>query len=167
LAERRRRQDRLIGAVTDALAARETARAALETSRACLDDAMAALAELGIGADEVGTLLGVPARELIGETAERRARGVPARVAPAGATGTGAAHVARAGGEDGPVRLWLAMIERGPSPKTHGLDQSRWLLCGGGGDPEHLATWVGYAFDVDCQRCARLLAQQLTEEEFG
>jgi hypothetical protein len=69
--------------------------------------------------------------------------------------------------EGGAVRLWLAMIERGPSPKTHGLDRDGWLLCRGGGDPEHLATWVGYAFDVDCQRCAKLLADELTEDEFG
>jgi hypothetical protein len=76
-------------------------------------------------------------------------------------------RVAYARGGGIPVSVWLAMIERGPSPKTHGLDQDGALLCRGPADPEHLATWVGYAFDVDCQRCARLLHQELTDEEFG
>jgi hypothetical protein len=156
LAERRRLQDRLIDAVMEALAAREAAGAVLATVQATLDEATAALAGFGTTGDEIAALLGVPAHEL---------RTAPTRRSPAAKAHE--AHIARAGGDDLPVRIWLAMIERGPAPRTHGLDDDGGLLCGGPGDPEHLATWTGYPFDVDCQRCARLLARQLTEEEFG
>ena len=161
LAARRREQDRLIDAVADALATRATALAALETSRSSLDEAVAALAEHGVDRDRLAALLGVPAHDLSPE-AGRRPGG-----APATGTETGEVRRADAGEPGGPARLWLAMIERGPAPKTHGLERDGWLLCRGIGDAEHLATWVGYAFDVDCQRCARLLAQQLTDEELG
>jgi hypothetical protein len=167
LTERRRQQDRLIDAVLDALAARRSALAALTRSRTSLDDALVALAERGIGPDELATMLDLPASELSGPALGHRGRGTPTGVQPPTATATGAVNIAFAEGEDNPVRIWLAMIERGSAPKTHGLDQDGWLLCRGTGDPEHLVTWIGYAFDVDCQRCAKLLAQQLTDEEFG
>jgi hypothetical protein len=65
------------------------------------------------------------------------------------------------------VRIWLAMIDRGPAPKTHGLDRDSGLLCRGRADPADLEAWEGYAFDVDCQRCVKLLHEQLTDDEFG
>jgi hypothetical protein len=161
LVERRRQQDRLIDTVMDALAARDAALAALAAVQATLDEATAALAGFGIAGHEIATLLGVPAHELSPVTTGRRTRG------PGAVTAVEEAHIAYAGGDDVPVRIWLAMIERGPAPKTHGLDRDGGLLCGGRGDPEHLATWTGYPFDVDCQRCVKFLVQQLTEDEFG
>jgi hypothetical protein len=165
IAERRRRQDLLIDAVTDALATRETALAAIEASRASLDESIAALAGLGIGREEVATILGIPVHELGSEPRRRSGgSGIAARAEPAP---TVARAAAEGDSEDGAVKLWLGMIERGRSPKTHGIDGDGGLLCRGTGDLEHLTTWTGYAFDVDCQSCAKLLAEQLTEEEFG
>jgi hypothetical protein len=156
LAERRRQQDRLIDAVTEALAARDRAIAAITASQDAIDTAVAALAELGKGGQELARILDVAAPERRG-AAQGHAPGTPSRPAdPA---------IAERG--DGAVRLWLAMIERGPAPKTHGLDRDGGLLCRGKSEPGQLTTWVGYPFDVDCHRCVKLLAGQLTEEEFG
>jgi hypothetical protein len=167
LAARRREQDRLIDAAIAALADRAAALATIDAARASLDDAMAALAAVGIGTDEVVAILGVPAHTLGGDVRRPGRGGAATRGAPTTAAAVEASVAYADGGEGNPVRVWLAMIEKGASPKTHGLDQDGWLLCRGTGDPEHLATWVGYAFDVDCQRCIKLLAQELSEDEFG
>jgi hypothetical protein len=84
LAERRRREDQLIDAVTDALVTREEATVALAAAEASLAEAVAGLGELGIGRDELAAILEVPAEQLGGKT-----RGRPRRtVAPPPDTAT-------------------------------------------------------------------------------
>jgi hypothetical protein len=74
LAERRQREDQLIEAVTNALVTREEATDALAAAEASLADAMAGLADLGIGRDELATILDVPAEQLGGKTRGRPRR---------------------------------------------------------------------------------------------
>jgi hypothetical protein len=162
LAERRRRQDRLIDAVTDALAAREAARTVIASAQAALDEAVTALADLGRGGQELATILGVSVTDL--GDGPRGRTGAPS---PAGSGRPRRADDDGVADDDGAVRIWLAMIERGPAPRTHGLGGDGGLLCHGRVDADELTTWVGYAFDVDCQRCERVLHEHLTDEEFG
>jgi hypothetical protein len=77
LAERRQREDQLIEQVTSALATRAEATEALATAETSLAEAVAGLADLGIGRDELATILDVPAEQLGGKT-----RGRPKKAAP-------------------------------------------------------------------------------------
>jgi hypothetical protein len=93
LAERRQREDQLIDAAAGAVAARDEAQATLAAAEAALTGAIADLADLGIGRDELATLLEVSPEQLGGKT-----RGRPKKVAaePVAANGDGGAPEAAA-----------------------------------------------------------------------
>jgi hypothetical protein len=156
LTARRRLQDRSVDAAARAVAARDDARARMAAAEVALSEAVTGLAGMGLGRDELAALLGLPpgALDLVGP--DTPAAGPP-RVLVAEEDAA----------PEGALRIWLGMYERGSSPRTHALGTTEALLCGRRGDPRHRATWIGYAFDVDCAACARELAGQLTEEQFG
>jgi hypothetical protein len=158
LATRRRQQDRLVVAALAALAARDKARAALEAAEAVIVEATAALTDLGAAGHDIAAIFAIAGQ------APPTSRGAANHAADRPAAPPAPAIAGRG---EGAVRLWLGMIERGPSPRTHGLARGGGLLCGARAEAVGLGTWTGYAFDVDCQRCARVLADALTEEEFG
>lgn len=65
------------------------------------------------------------------------------------------------------MQIYLGMIEKagGRTPKVHAIDEDGWLLCGGKGDRAALTSWIGPAFDVECQKCKKALEAELTEAE--
>jgi hypothetical protein len=156
LTARRRLQDRSLDAAARAVVARDEARARVAAAEAALAEAVTGLTGMGLRRDELAAVLDLPPGALDGQGAGGPAPGPP-RVLVAGDDAA----------PEGALRIWLGMYERGSSSRTHALDTDEALLCGRRGDPRHRATWIGYAFDVDCTSCAKELAAQLTEEQFG
>jgi hypothetical protein len=99
LAERRQREDQLIDAAAAAVAARDEAQAALAAAETALTEAIADLADLGIGRDELATLLEMPAEQLGGKTRGRPKRAAVADAAPANGDGAAGEAAPGANGE--------------------------------------------------------------------
>jgi hypothetical protein len=89
LAERRQREDQLIDAAAGAVAARDEAQATLAAAEAALTGAIADLAELGIGRDELATLLEVSPEQLGGKARGRPRKAAAAEPAPSNGDGDG------------------------------------------------------------------------------
>jgi hypothetical protein len=87
LAERRQREDQLIDAAASAVASRDEAQAALAAAEAALTGAIADLAELGIGRDELATLLELSPEQLGGKPRGRPKRAAAAEPPPANGDG--------------------------------------------------------------------------------
>jgi hypothetical protein len=99
LAERRQREDQLIDAAAGAVAARDEAQATLAEAEAALTAAIADLAELGIGRDELATLLEVSPEQLGGKARGRPKKAPTVEAAPANGDGPAADGAADGNGQ--------------------------------------------------------------------